>query len=425
MNMHIYSRKEKDKVRQSITVAPILYVPLLQHIGKPAKPIVSVGDLVRKFQLIGQADEGISANIHSPVSGIVEEIRKYPSADGNLVDTIIIRNDYKETEEKFPETDLSAITPEQIIEIIAKAGIVGVGGAQFPTALKYQLEGFSIETFIVNGTECEPYLLSDYVLMKEYTAELFKGIELINKVLKAKEIVLTIEEQNKELAEVLNPFIEKATNLRLQILSNEYPQGGELQLINRIKGKELPRNKRPRDFGIIVNNVGTIYAIYQAVVDCIPLVNRIFTVSGEDSSIAATFEIKIGTPISHIIKNLNISANDYQLVLGGAMMGKAVIQLNAPVIKGSSGLLLFKRKEFTRFNCISCGYCIEVCPMRLLPMKFEEIYRSGKYSRMEKYHLENCIECAACEYICPSNVPLVESIKESKIKIKELTHAIR
>jgi len=423
--MHIHSRKEKDKAIQSIVAAPILYVPLLQHIGKPAKAIVSVGDFVKKFQLVGQASEGVSANIHSPVSGIVEEIRKYPLADGNLVDTIIIRNDYKETEEKFPKTDLSIITPEQVIEIIAKAGIVGVGGAQFPTALKYQLDGFSIETFIVNGTECEPYLSSDYVLMKEYTAELFKGIELINKVLKAKEIVLTIEEQNKELADVLNPFIEKATNIRLQILPNEYPQGGELQLINRIKGQKLPRNKRPRDFGVIVNNVGTIYAVYQAVVGRVPLVNRIFTVSGKDSPITANYEIKIGTSISHIIKELNLSVSDNQLILGGAMMGKAVIQLNAPVIKGSSGLLLFKRKEFTRFNCISCGYCVEVCPMRLLPMKFEEIYRSGKYFRMEKYHLENCIECAACEYICPSNVPLIESIKESKIKIKELAHAIQ
>lgn len=425
--MHIFSMKgmtKKEKIRQ-IKDAPVLYVPLLQQIGQAALPTVSVGEKVKKYQLIGQAHKGLSANIHAPVSGVVQAIEDYPLADGTAVPTLFIKNDFKETEEERTIFRWEELSPDEIIGLIREAGIVGEGGAQFPTSLKYTLDGKRIHTLIVNGTECEPYLTADYALMEQHTGELLEGIRIINKVLQAEQIVITLEEQNKELVKVFAPFLLENPLVRLQILPNEYPQGGELQLIQSVLGFELPRNQLPRDRGVLVNNVGTIYSVYQAVARRIPLVSRFITLSGEESLHYGNYEVKIGTPISHLLEELHLSTEGKILVLGGPMMGKFVEYPDASFVKGSSGLLLFRKQVVERQNCISCGYCVEVCPMHLMPMKFEEIYRTGKFFKLEKYQLSNCIECAACEYICPSNVPLIQSIKEGKKKIKELAHAIR
>lgn len=427
--MHIFSMKNKTKRMgiQKIPDAPILYTPLLQHIGQPAIPQVKIGELVYKYQLIGLATGGISANVHSPVSGEVIDIKDYPLADGTLVPTVIIENDFKEKEIECIASSIVA-TSEQIVEIIANCGIVGEGGAQFPTAIKYMLEGNKINTFIVNGTECEPYLTADFALMEQHAEELLNGIEVINRVLEANDVVITIEEQNKILQYVFKPFLERNeyNNIRIVILPNQYPQGGELQLIKSITGIELPRNQRPRDIGVIVSNVATIYSVYKAVYQNIPLISRFITISGEKlkNNKYGNYEVKIGTPVSHILQTLEIEGDHKNIVLGGPMMGKQIENLSAPITKGSSGILFLKEKDNKRNHCISCGYCVEVCPMHLMPMKFEEIYRKGKFYKLDKYSISNCVECAACEYICPSNVPLISSIKEGKIKSKELANAI-
>lgn len=425
--MHIFSMKGKTKKMQiqPLADAPFLYMPMQKYIGNPPIPVVKVGDKVKKYQLIGQKGEGLSSNVHSPVSGVVHEIKEYIQADGQSALTIVIKNDFLETEADLLLNDIT--TTEQLISLIEDAGIVGEGGSQFPTAVKYKLEGKKIHTFIVNGTECEPYLTSDYALMAERTDELFKGISIINRILGAENIVISIEEQNKELQKVFAPYLqrEEYKNYRVVVLPNEYPQGGELQLIRSVTGIEMPRNQRPRDVGVIVNNVGTICAVYKAVINKKPVISRIITISGEESDYSGNFEVKIGTPIGHILNLLNLSANNKTIVLGGPMMGKAITDWSIPISKGSSGVLFLKKEKFKRSNCISCGYCVDVCPMNLMPMKFEEYYRRGKYFNLEKYSISSCIECAACEYICPSNVPLIESIKEGKIKLKQLANAIQ
>ena len=345
-----------------------------------------------------------------------------------MVETIVLQNDFRNEEITRPVIDADNLTSDEILAIIKGAGIVGEGGAQFPTFVKYNLLGKKINTFIVNGTECEPYLTADYALMRDKTEELFRGIFLINKVLQAREIVLSIEKQNKELLDVFSPFLSQTEykNVRVAILPNQYPQGGELQLIKSVTGKELARGVVPKDEGLMVSNVGTIHAVYNALVERKPLTERIITVSGEQSKKSGNYQVKIGTPISHILEyqNLTNTLDDKQLVLGGPMMGKNVVETSAPIIKGSSGVLFFKKKEIKRNNCISCGYCVDVCPMKLMPLVFAENYRTGKIASLEKYSLNSCIECAACEYICPSDVPLMESIKEGKVKLKALlTHA--
>lgn len=428
--MHIFSMKGKTKemLIQPLADAPFLYMPLLKYAGSVPAPIVKIGDIVKKYQLIAQIPEGVNwaSNVHSPVSGMVHDIKEYPQADGQPLLTIVIKNDFKETETLLQE-ERQGYTSEEIIDLIEKGGVVGEGGAQFPTASKYRLEGRQINTFIINGAECEPYLTADYAIMAERTEKLFQGINILNSILQAQDVVIAIEEQNKELQKIFAPYLRKKEfeKIRVFILSNEYPQGGELQLIKSVTSIEMPRNQRPRDVGVIVNNVGTIYAAYEAVVNSKPVISRIITISGEESEYCGNFEIKVGTPIGHILNLFGLTTNNKTIVLGGPMMGKAVTDWSIPITKGSGGVLFLKKEKFKRSNCISCGYCVDVCPMHLMPMKFEEYFRRGKYFNLEKYSISSCIECAACEYICPSNVPLIESIKEGKIKLKQLADAIQ
>lgn len=428
--MRIFSMKSKTKHTSIVDIpdASVLYLPLLQNIGQAAKPIVEVGQRVLKYQLIAKETRNLSAHIHAPVSGIVKAIELHPLADGTSVETIVLENDFRNEEIVRLPLDLDSLTQEQILAAIKNAGIVGEGGAQFPTYVKYNLQGQKIDTFIVNGTECEPYLTADYALMRDKTEELFQAILLVNRVLQASRIVLSIEKQNKELLAIFGPLLSQPeyNNIRPTILPDWYPQGGELQLIKSVTGKELPRHVLPKNEGVIVSNVGTVYAVYKAIVEQIPLTERIITVSGKLSKQSGNYRVKIGTPVSHIAKHqlLTDTLDDKQVVLGGPMMGKNIENMQIPITKGSSGVLFFKKKKIKRNNCISCGYCVDVCPMKLMPFEFAEKYRTGEIESMGKYSLNACIECAACEYICPSNVPLIESIKEGKVKLKAMhTHA--
>lgn len=427
--MHIFSMKGKTKKKSIRTIedAPFLYVPISQYLGEMPVPVVKAGDKVMKYQQIAVSEKGLSSNVHAPVSGQVLEIKDIEFPDGTSTPCIVIQNDFQETTEKRPYFNTDGLNPEQLLNIIRTDGIVGEGGAQFPTAVKYTLDGHKIDTFIVNGTECEPYLTSDYAVMAERTQELFEGIGFINRILNTDNIVISIEEQNKELRKAFAPYLQQPEyqNVHVAILPNEYPQGGELQLIKSVTGKELSRFQRPREAGIIVSNVGTVHAIYETIKNRRPLISRIITISGEEATHYGNYEVKIGTPVEHITKSLGLDSGNIRIVLGGPMMGKAVNDPSVPITKGSSGILYLKKEAVKRSNCISCGYCVDVCPMHLMPMKFEENYRKGRYFNLEKYSISSCIECAACEYICPSNVPLIESIKEGKLKLKELANAIQ
>ena len=402
------------------------YVPLSQHIGQVAKETVKVGDYVHRYEKIGEVSGKVSSMVHSPVSGKVTEIIEKPAANGKKVKTVVIKNDFKykeiETEKRRIE-EVGTFRRDEILEIIKEAGIVGEGGAQFPTHVKYDIGYKKIDTFIVNGAECEPYLTADYTIMSNYVEELLGGIKIAEKLLRPREVVIGIEEENIDIAEHIEVIIKQSRlfNVKIQVLPTAYPQGSELQLIRSVTGKEIKKSEIPGNHGIIVSNVGTVKSMYDAFTEGKPLVERVVTVSGEKVKTKGNYLLKVGTPLSHIIEQLNPEDNA-KIVFGGPMMGEEVTETSTPVVKGTSGILFLSKDidSVKRENCISCGYCVDVCPMGLMPMKFEENYRKEQYEKLVTvYHLDNCIECGACEYVCPSRVPLIKSIKEGKEKLRE------
>lgn len=402
------------------------YVPLSQHIGQVAKETVKVDDYVHRYEKIGEVSGKVSSMVHSPVSGKVTEIIEKPAANGKKVKTVVIKNDFKykeiETEKRRIE-EVGTFRRDEILEIIKEAGIVGEGGAQFPTHVKYDIGYKKIDTFIVNGAECEPYLTADYTIMSNYVEDLLGGIKIAEKLLRPREVVIGIEEENIDIAEHIEVIIKQSRlfNVKIQVLPTAYPQGSELQLIRSVTGKEIKKSEISGNHGIIVSNVGTVKSMYDAFTEGKPLVERVVTVSGEKVKTKGNYLLKVGTPLSHIIEQLNPEDNA-KIVFGGPMMGEEVTETSTPVVKGTSGILFLSKDidSVKRENCISCGYCVDVCPMGLMPMKFAESYRKEQYEKLVTvYHLDNCIECGACEYVCPSRVPLIKSIKEGKEKLRE------
>ena len=413
----------KNMSLKKISESEIFFVPLLQHEGERAFEIVRVGQEVRKYEKIAQGYGSISANIHSPVSGKVIRIMKNFLPDGSKVRTIIIENNFKEERVKLVKRnmrELQMAESEEILKIIEEAGIVGLGGAGFPTASKYDIKLEKIDTFIINGMESEPYLTADYLLMKNYAKEICRGIKVAEKVLRPRHMVIAISEKNKELVSVFERMAREVNiDLQIKILSADYPQGSEILLIDKITGKKIQKGKLTIEKGVIVSNVGTIKAIYDAFFNGKPLIERIVTISGEEVPNAGNYKIRIGTPLVHIVDSLNITKTD-KIIFGGPMMGNKVKEPSTPIVKGTSGVIFLNEEKIESKNCISCGKCVEVCPMNLIPFEFSKYYEKGRYVKMLNANIFNCIECSACEYVCPSRVPLIESIKNGKEILVEL-----
>jgi electron transport complex, rnfABCDGE type, C subunit len=418
--MKIESMKHMTKVLEieKLQDSKIFYISLSQHIGQISKEIVKVGDFVKRYEKIGEMQGNISSPIHSPVSGQVIDIKEMILPNKKMARTVVIKNDFKDEEietEKREISELENYKKEEILEIIKNSGIVGEGGAQFPTYVKYDIKNKKVKTFIINGAECEPYLTSDYSVMKNFANDLIKGIKIVKYLINPKNIVIGIEDENFELKQILKKAIlEEKMKIKIKILPTSYPQGSELQLIAKITGKKIKKGELPINKGVVVSNVSTIKSIYDAFTNGIPLVERIVTVSGESLSKIGNYIIKIGTPLEHIIKTLEPNENS-KIIFGGPMMGQEIFDNSTATIKGTSGILFLKNEgEIERNNCISCGYCVEVCPMNLMPLEFAEFYEKNEYKMMAKANIMSCIECGACEYACPSRVPLIESIKNGK-----------
>ncbi|WP_326984415.1 electron transport complex subunit RsxC [Chryseobacterium sp. MYb264] len=408
----ISSLKNKTKKIQIRTISDpeYFYIPLKSYRSE-MKPVVEIGAQVKKIQLLAKSDDFFSSSIHAPVSGIISEYIKID--DQNF---IVLKNDFQNDELPFSSNDYTELTTQEFIQKLSDFGVEGSGGARFPTHVKYNNTFSEIETFIINGVECEPYLSADYVLMKEQTQELMKGLQVVQYFIKAKKIVVAIEKQNKELSTILLK-ISKEYNLPLSIklVKNNYPQGSEQQLIKSITGKEIKKGEIPSQHGILVNNVGTIWSIYKAFYENIPFTERIITLSGNNKTKLGNYLIKIGTPIEHILKETQSSVNNNEtVVLGGAMMGKAVKSLLTPINKGSGGILLLKNKKTKSHNCISCGYCVDVCPQRLLPLEFLRSNSENQVLKLKELNVQDCIECGACAYVCPSDLPLMDAIFKGK-----------
>ena len=425
--MRIASMKDKtkDKETEQLEDPSFFYVSFLQHSGQSAKEIVKPGDYVKRYQLIGESQGNISAKIHSPVSGKVKEITEILLPNDIRTKAAVIENDFQYTEEETIKRDIEKLrdySTEELLKIIEDAGITGEGGAQFPTHIKYNVGNKKIKSVILNGAECEPYLTCDYILMKDYAKELFEGIKIIDRILKPENIILAIDEKYSSL---INKFSEYNTNnVKIITVSDIYPQGSEQLLIKSIFNKEIPKSTLPSEEGIIVSNVGTVKAMYEAFAKGVPLVERIVTISGEKSGIYGNYKVKIGTPLSHIIEksSLKDQPENVRKIFGGPMMGNEVNNPETGIMKGTSGVLFLSKEidKIERKNCILCGYCSEVCPVYLMPMKFEEFYRKKKYKKLAEYSLNSCIECGACEYICPSRVALIESIKSGKKELGKM-----
>jgi electron transport complex protein RnfC len=403
-------------------------IPLQQHIGVISQALVKPGDRVLKGQMLAKPGNLVSAAVHSPVSGVVTEIENHevPHISGLQDQCIFIENDFKDewVEQKPLGDDYNQTTSSSLRKVIRDAGIVGLGGATFPSAVK-QTE-INIKTLILNGVECEPYITCDDMLMRERAKEILSGADIIGHVIKARQCIIAIEDNKPEAISAMQEAINNDGTgfFHIQVVPTIYPSGGEKQLIKIITGKEVPKNQYPAELGVLCHNVATAYAIYRAVYFAEPLISRIVTVTGHGIVQPQNVEVLIGTPMQSCIQHCGGYAEDSdELIMGGPMMGFSLGSDTLPVVKATNCLLVTvkdeNRHKQKQLPCIRCGKCVEVCPARLLPQQLYWYASSKNIDRLNEYNLFDCIECGCCAYVCPSNIPLVQYYRYAKTTIRQ------
>ena len=420
--VHPYDGKElsKEKPIKELRPQGELVFPLSQHIGAPANPVVSVGDTVLRGQKIAEAGGFVSAPIFSSVSGTVKAIQPRRVAVGDMVNSIVIESDGKFIETGFEKCDdYTDLTNEQIIKKIQDAGVVGMGGAGFPTHVKLSPKNpEKIEYIIANCAECEPYLTSDYRSMVEEPEKLIEGMKIILQLFPKAKGLLGIEDNKSDVIANLQKLTAKESRIEVVPLMTKYPQGGERQLIYACTGRAINSKMLPADAGCIVDNVATINAIYTAVVEGKPVMDRIFTVTGDSVMEPRNYRICIGTSCKEILE----AAGGYvrepeKLISGGPMMGFALFDVDIPTTKTSGALLCLSNDEVSRLEptaCINCGRCVEACPENLIPSRLSKFSDHGDKETFEKWYGLECIECGSCSFACPARKPLAQSIKTMK-----------
>lgn len=397
-----------------------LVYPLSQHIGAMAKPLVKAGDRVLVGQKIAEKGGFISANIHSSVSGTVKAIEKRLVATGGMVDSIIVENDgmYEEAAPIFSGNP-DELSKDEIIKIIEEAGIVGMGGAGFPTNVKLSPKNADIiDSIIVNGAECEPYLTSDYRRMVEQTDKLVKGLKIVLKIFPDAKGYFGIEDNKPEAIEALLKSTENEDRIEVVPLKTKYPQGGERSMIYAVTGRKINSKMLPADVGCIVHNVDTIYAIYNAVYNGKPLIERIVTITGDAVRTPKNFQVRIGTSFRELIDAAGgFTTEPEKIISGGPMMGFSFFNIDVPVVKGSSSLLAFIKDDVSHEEpsaCIRCGRCAAACPEHLLPMKLAALAGQNEPEEFKKLGGMECVECGCCSYVCPAKRQVTQSIRSMK-----------
>ncbi|MCH5321271.1 MAG: electron transport complex subunit RsxC [Eubacterium sp.] len=412
---------------QCISAEKIMVYPLSQHIGAPAKAVVAKGDRVLKGQLIAEAGGFISVPIFSSVSGTVKSIEKRLVVNGSLCDCIVVENDeLDETADSFgKDRELDSLSAGEIIDIIKGAGIVGLGGAGFPTGVKVSPKNADdIDTLIINGSECEPYLTSDYRLMLERGDGIIKGIKAVLKTLPNAKAVIGIENNKPEAIKILKEKTAGDEEISVCPLKTKYPQGGERQLIYAITGRKINSKMLPADKGCIVVNTASCYAIYEAVYKNMPLIHKVMTITGEAVNTPCNLDVPLGVSHSYVLETAGGAKDDVvKFISGGPMMGMAMSSLDVPVVKTSSSILAFSKDDVADLketSCIHCGRCASVCPQRLIPQMLGKAVKAQDIEKFENIGGMECIECGCCTYGCPAKIPLTQMFKLGKVRVREM-----
>lgn len=405
----------------------LLHVPLQQHVGGPAVPIVNVGSRVKKGQLIAASKGAVSAPVHAPTSGYVTRIGDYlaPHPSGLPVLTLTLEPDGRDEWAELPAPlKLATATPKEIANRVSEAGVVGMGGAAFPSAVKLSMgERYELDSLILNGAECEPYLTCDDRLMRERANETVIGIEFMMKALGVSKAYIAIEDNKPASFNSMQKACAEASGIEVVDVPARYPMGSSKHLVQAITGRETPASGRTADLGVVVNNVATAYAVYEACCLGRPLISRIVTLSGEAVRNPANYDALIGTPVAELLKQSGgLIEEPQQLLMGGPMMGQPLPNLEVPIVKGTNGVLALRGTEIPEQNvmpCISCGSCVTVCPAGLLPMEMMNRLDHEDIDGADDIGLRDCISCGSCNYVCPSHIPLVQFFNYGKGKLKE------
>ena len=398
-------------------------IQMSQHLGAPANPIVQVGDKVKVGQKIGEAAGFISAPVHSSVSGTVVAIEpRMHATRGCEMTAVVIESDGKNElhESVKPHKSYEELTPDEIIEIIKEAGIVGMGGAGFPTCVKLK-PAKPVDTILLNGCECEPMLTADHRVLLEFADDIIYGLKAILKTTGAEKGLIVIEDNKPDAIEHLQAKVADIDNIDVFVAKTKYPQGAEKTLIKRVMGRIVPNGGLPADVGVVVSNISTVKAISDAIQKGMPLIERVATVTGPKIKNPGNFIVKIGTNVKELIDYCGgTTEEDVLIKMGGPMMGFALDDLNVPMMKGSNGIIAIDTDETEPVACIKCGRGVDVCPMELSPLYFAKYADEQNWQGMKDMNVMNCVECRCCEFICSSKIPLVSKIKAGKLAVREL-----
>ena len=422
--VHPNYMKAPDVPVTVIAPPPQVVLPMMQHIGAPCKPLVAVGDYVKMGQKIADNPAPVSAPIHATVSGKVIAIEPRPHPLGDMIPAIVIENDFQDT----PCTDLAPLTPEQmkdpeaILDRIREAGIVGHGGAMFPTAFKIRGGLGKVDTLIINGAECEPYLNGDHLTMLNFPEQLLRGIELVRIASCVDKAYYGIEKNKQDAIDLLNSKNPAQYGIEIVPEDVKYPQGGEKMQVKAVTNREVKPGGLPSGVGCNVVSTRTAYAVYQACCEGKSVIERIVTYGGSALKAPVNGLTRVGTPFSHIAEQCGgFVKTPRKIVLGGPMMGICATSFDAPTVKGTAGVLFFTEEEDRHVEnptCIRCGKCISVCPMNLEPVFMYMYYSKRDFENMEKYHILDCFECGSCAFNCPARMPLTHAFKTAKLMFR-------